>query len=158
MVRPAYRLQTPRDWRQDRVAEITLPEHPRGPEFGAPGPDQGYALKVAEDLFEERLTLSQGITASDALHGCAAVACARAARLGRAPVAKDVETALVLFGFLGDAPDDLVVWRAPMFQAASHDYLSQRRIVDSVPEETLMLAPDQVRERLADWRSLLSVT
>jgi len=156
-VRPAYTLQTPLDWRADRVSEIKSPEQPHGPELGSPGPDQGYALKVAEDLFEKRLSLSEGITAGDALHGCAAVACARASRLGRAPVGKDVEMALVLFGFLGGAPDDLVAWRAPMFQSASHDYHSQRRIVDSVPEETLMLTPDEVRERIADWRSLFSV-
>lgn len=154
-VRPAYRLRTPGEWRTDRVAEITAPEQPRGPELGVPGPDQGYALKVAEDLFEKRLSLSAGVTPADALHGCAAVACARAARLGRAPVGKDVEMALVLFGFLGDAPEDLIAWRTPMFQAAGHDCYSQRRIVDSVAEEALMLTPDQVRERLADWRTLV---
>ena len=77
--------------------------------------------------FEDRLELTGGITAEDALVGCAAVASRRAALFGRAPVAKDIELALVLFGFLGGAPDDLVAWRAPLFQAAAHHYHQQRR-------------------------------
>jgi hypothetical protein len=91
----------------------------------------------------------------DAIHGSAALACARAGRFGRAPVAKDVELALVLFGFLGDPPPDLLEWRTPLFQGAAHDYLSQRRIVDSVPEETLSLPLDKLRDQLGDWRSLV---
>lgn len=156
-VRPAYSLPTPLDWRQTRVAELKYPEHPTGRELGVPGPDQGYALLLAEELFADRLQLSPGVTVKDALHGCAAVACARAGRFGRAPVAKDVEFALVLFGFLGDPPRDLVEWRTPRFQAAAHDYLSQRRIVDSVKGETLRLRPDELLDRLQDWRSLLSL-
>jgi hypothetical protein len=60
-----------------------------------------------------------------------------------------------LFGFLGDAPADLVEWRRPLFQAAAHDYPAQRRISDLVPEATLRLPPAEVRERLSTWRSLV---
>ena len=155
-VRPAYRLKTPADWRQDRVAELRSPVHPRGPNLGVPGPDQGYALHVAHELFAARLELSPGITTEDALIGAAAVASARAALFGRAPVGKDVELALTLFGFLGGAPDELIERRAPLFQAAAHHYGQQRRIVESVPEETLRLGPDEVRGRLADWRHLIT--
>jgi hypothetical protein len=152
-VRPAYRLRTPADWRQDRVAELLTSVHPRGRDLGVPGPDQGYALLVAHELFAERLVLSPGITAEDALVGCAAVASARAALFGRGPVGKDVELALVLFGFLGTAPPELVAWRAPLFQAAAHHYRQQRRIVEAVPEATLRLSPDQVRAELTNWRA-----
>jgi hypothetical protein len=155
-VRPAYRLQTPADWRQDRVAELLTPGQPKGRNLGVPGPDQGYALLVAHELFGDRLTLSPGITVDDALVGCAAVAGARAALFGRAPVGKDVELALTLFGFLGDAPAELVAWRAPLFQAAAHHYGQQRRIVDAVPESTLRLTPDQIRSQSASWRSLVT--
>jgi hypothetical protein len=154
-VRPAYRLRTPADWRQDRVAEQLSPVHPRGRDLGVPGPDQGYALLVAHELFADRLELSPGITAQDALVGCAAAAGARAALFGRAPVGKDVELALTLFGFLGAAPPELVTWRAPLFQAAGHHYRQQRRIVEAVPESTLRLTPDQVRAQLSDWRTLV---
>jgi|HubBroStandDraft_4_1064222.scaffolds.fasta_scaffold104248_2 hypothetical protein len=154
-VRPAYRLRTPAVWRQDRVAELLTPEHPRGRDLGVPGPDQGYALLVAHELFADRLELSPGITVEDALVGSAAVASARAALFGRAPVGKDVELALVLFGLLGAAPPELIAFRAPLFQAAAHHYRQQRRIVEAVPESTLRLTPDLVRARLADWRSLV---
>ena len=153
-VRPAYRLRTPLDWRQDRVAELRPPEHPRGRELGVPGPDQGYALLLAHKLFEDRLELAGGVSAEDALVGCAEVGAARAALFGRAPVGKDVELALVLFGFLGGAPHDLVSWRTPRFQSAAHHYLQRRHIVDAVPESVLRLTPDDVRTRLHEWRSL----
>jgi hypothetical protein len=154
-VRPAYRLRTPADWRQDRVAELLSPVHPKGRDLGVPGPDQGYALLVAHELFSDRLELTAGITTEDALVGGAAVAGSRSALFGRAPVGKDVELALVLFGFLGSAPPDLVAWRAPLFQAAAHHYRQQRRIVETVPESTLRLTPDQVREQLTEWRGLV---
>ncbi len=157
-VRPSYRLRTPRDWRAGRVADLRGPEQVRGRELGVPGPDQGYALLLAHTLFEDRLELTPGITAEDALVGCAAVASRRAALFGRAPVAKDIELALVIFGFLGGAPDDLVAWRPPLFQAAAHHYHQQRSIVGAVPEETLRLTPADVRGRLSEWRSLLAVT
>jgi hypothetical protein len=155
-VRPAYQLQTPADWRQDRVAELLSPVHPRGRDLGVPGTDQGYALLVAHELFAERLELTPGITTEDALVGGAAVANARSALFGRAPVGKDVELGLVLFGFLGGSPPDLVSWRAPLFQAAAHHYRQQRRIVEAVPEATLRLTPDQVRAQRDNWRALFS--
>ena len=156
-VRPAYRLQTPLDWRQGRVAELRGPGPPAGRELGVPGPDQGYALLVAHELFEERLELSAGITAEDALVGCAAVASARAALFGRAPVGKDVELALVLFGFLGERPPDLVAWRTPLFQAAAHHYRQQRRhrrgrARDDAPAH----ARHQVRAKLSDVAAMLT--
>jgi hypothetical protein len=136
------------------VAELLTSVHPSGRDLGIPGTDQGYALLVAHELFADQLQLSPGITVEDALVGCAAVANARAALFGRAPVGKDVELALVLFGFLGDAPPELVTWRAPLFQAAAHHYRQQRRIVEAVPESTRRLSPDQARAQMRDWRTL----
>jgi hypothetical protein len=154
-VRPSYRLRTPLDWRAGRVADLAGPERVRGKELGVPGPDQGYALLLAHTLFEERLELTAGITADDALVGCAAVGSRRASLFGRAPVAKDIELALALFGFLGGAPDDLVTWRAPLFSAAAHHYQQQRAIAGSVAVETLRLSPAEVRVKLPTWRSML---
>ncbi len=155
-VRPSYRLRTPLDWRSVRVADLKGPEETRGPEFGVPGPDQGYALLLAHSQFEDRLELTVGITAEDALVGGAAVASRRAALFGRAPVAKDIELGLVLFGFLGDAPDDLVAWRAPLFQAAAHHYQQQRAIAGAVSEDALRLTPADVRGRLSSWRLMVA--
>ncbi|HMK63452.1 MAG TPA: hypothetical protein VK386_07520 [Acidimicrobiales bacterium] len=157
-VRPAYRLRTPTDWRTARVAEIALPGHPKGRELGVPGPDQGYVLLLGQRLFESRLVLAPGIGAEDALVGCAQVASARAALFGRAPVAKDLELALELFGFLGEAPADLVEWRRGLFVAAAHHYGQQRRIADAVPEDTLRLTPAQVRAQRSAWRTLVDTS
>ena len=151
-VRPAYRLRTPADWRQSRVAEVRGPDHPKGRDLGRPGPDQGYALLLAHRLFAHKVVLSEGITDEDALVGCAAVASARAGLFGRAPVGQDIELALTLFGFLGGAPDDLVAWRAPLFKAAAHQYGQRRAIVTAVPEETLRLSVSDLRGRVDEWR------
>jgi hypothetical protein len=155
-VRPAYRLGAPLSWKSDRVADLRLPVQPRHKEMGVPGPDQGFALLLAHQLFEGRLQLTPGITAEDALQGAAEVASARAALFGRAPVARDVEMALTLFGFLGDGPAELLAWRAPLFRAAAHHYEQRRRIVDVVPESTLRMTPEQVHARLGQWQELLS--
>lgn len=156
-VRPAYRLRTPLPWKANRVADLRSPGQPRRRDMGVPGPDQGYALLLGHRLFEERLRLAPGITADDALSGAAEVASARAALFGRAPVARDVEMALTLFGFLGDAPDDLLEWRTPLFRAAGHHYEQRRQIVDAVPEATLRLSPEQVHARLGGWPELVNM-
>ncbi len=155
-VRPAYQLTVPSIWTQSRPSELTSAVRPVGPQLGSPGPDQGFALKLAH-RFLDRLILSSGESAEDAVAGCTAVGMRRCARFGRAPAIYDLTFAFTLWGFLGGAPDDLVIWRGPLFRSASHHYLAQRDIADSVREETLRLTPEAVAERLDDWRSLLVV-
>jgi alkanesulfonate monooxygenase SsuD/methylene tetrahydromethanopterin reductase-like flavin-dependent oxidoreductase (luciferase family) len=155
-VRPAYQLTVPSIWTQSRPSELTSAVRPVGPQLGSPGPDQGFALKLAH-RFVDRLILSAGESAEDAVAGCTAVGMRRCARFGRAPAIYDLTFAFTLWGFLGGAPDDLVTWRGPLFRSASHHYLAQRKIADSVREETLRLTPEEVAERLDDWRSMLVV-
>ncbi len=69
----------------------------------------------------------------------------RAALFGRAPCIYDVRFALNLWGFLDDAPADVRATRRAAFSSISHDYVAQRALVDSVPEETLRLSPEEVR-------------
>ena len=154
-VRPAYRLRTPPDWRQDRVAELRSPDHPRGRELGVPGPDQGYALTLAR-RFEDRLVLTEGEDKEDVTAGCLGVATKRSSLFGRAPVIYDLELAFTLFGFLTPPPEYLVEFRRPLFEGARDDYWDQRGISDLVPEETLRLTPQQVRDRLPHWREMLT--
>jgi hypothetical protein len=156
-VRPSLRLKTPEDWRADRVSELRGPVHPHGPSLGIPGPDQGYALKLGDDLFADRLELMPGERSEDAIYGCAMVASARASLFGRAPVGPDLDLALTLFGYLGGAPSDLVEWRVPRFQSVAHHYEEQRRVVAAVPESTLRMTAPAIRERLGQWRDLLNV-
>lgn len=153
-VRPADRLPPHDGWRQDRPAELTKVDGHVGPRRGVPGPDQGYGLTLAK-RFDARLQLAPGEVAEDATAGCLGVGLRRASLFRRAPVVHDMDLAFTLWGFLGDAPDDLVEYRAPLFRSAAHHYWDQRTIVDRVLESTLRSTPIAVRAQLADWRSLL---
>jgi hypothetical protein len=156
-VRPSYRVQAPHRWRAERPADHRGGPEPRRPERGTPGPDQGYAMLLAERLFADRLRCRPGESVHDVLVTAAELGAARAALFGRAPVAKDVELALVLLGALDDAPADLVEWRARRLRGAAHDYRLRRLLVDQVPAATWRLQPDQARQELGRWRQLLGV-
>jgi len=132
---------------------------PQGRHLGSPGPDQGYAFVLAH-RFEGRLYLTGGEHEVDAIAGCTAVALKRASTFGRAPVMHDLTVAFTIWGFLREAPEDLVELRKPLFAevANPHHYPEQRRIVDMVPGEALRQSPQQVAEtHLRDWRSLLDL-
>lgn len=153
-VRPAYRLNVPAIWTQSRPSELRGASQPDGLQLGSPGPDAGFALKLAR-RFEDRLQTVEGESTEDALAGCMAVAMRRCARFGRAPAVYDVSFAFTLWGFLGGAPDDLIAARGPLFRSAAHHYLAQRAIADCVVDEALRLTPEAVAERLGEWRELL---
>ncbi len=155
-VRPAYRLRVPSIWTQSRPSELLGTTPPSGRLFGSAGPDQGFALKLAR-RFEDRLVLEPGETAEDAAAGAAAVATRRSAGFGRAPAIGDLTFAYTLWGFLGGAPPDLLAARAPLFRSAAHHYQSRRAIAEAVAGDALRLTPEQVAERLSDWRSMLTV-
>ena len=143
-------------WVPNRPGDFALAtaDQPAGAGLGTPGPDQGYALKLAR-RFEDKLQLAAGEHPEDAVAGCLGVATKRSALFGRAPVIYDLELAFTLWGFLADAPPDLVSFRKPLFEAARHHYWDLRAISDRVPESTLRLSPEQVRSQLADWKNLL---
>lgn len=155
-VRPSALLPPPGQWYLDRPAEQTDLEPPTGPRFGATGPDLGYGLKLAR-RFGDRLVLTEGEHAEDAVAGCFACGCRRASGFGRAPVIYDMEWAYTLWGFLAGAPDDLVAWRRPLFRGAAEHYWDQRQIVDAVKVDALRLTPAQARDRLTNWKDLLIV-
>lgn len=159
-VRPIVRLDPPASWRTHRPAELQLgrtraPVRAAG--SGVPGPDQGYALRLAE-MLGHRLVLVPGEDEEDVLAGAVAVALRRASLFGRAPVSTDIELALVLFGFLGEAPEELVARRRGLFGGAAHDYWAQRRIAHLVPESTLRMSVPGLAAKLGspsgDWSEL----
>ena len=153
-VRRAYQLRVPSIWTQSRPSELRGTGQPAGTLLGSPGPDQGFALKLAR-RFEDRLVLAPGESGEDAIAGCTAVAMRRSARFGRAPVVHDLTFGFTLWGFLGGAPADLIVARGPLFCSAGHHYQLQRAIADSVPDRTLRLTPEAVAERVGEWSELL---
>lgn len=157
-VRGALRLHVPGPWSPDRPGEVKTPVRRQGRRMGTPGPDQGFALRLAR-RFEGRLRLSDGESVDDVLEGAALIASRRAGLYGRAPSVHDLTVALSMWGYLGDAPAALVAARRGAFLAASHDYDVQRALVDGVPESSLRLAPDEVEQRVraGGWRELVGL-
>jgi hypothetical protein len=142
----------------DRPGELRGPQ-PLGEQLGAPGPDQGYAIRLAK-RFSDRLVLTDGEHAADALAGGAAVAMKRSSLFGRAPVVHDVTAALTVWGFLSEAPAELVRIRREWFEEVHLPvhYVELRRIVDAVPASVLRLPHDEIARRHAlDWRSCLEL-
>lgn len=132
---------------------------PRGDLLGHQGPDQGYALALAR-RFEGTLTLAADEHERDALAGAVAIGLKRASIFGRAPMIHDLTVALTVWGFLGDAPKELVDLRSHLFEEVSHPhgYGDLLRIVAMVPEATLRMNPAEVKvAHAAAWRSLLSL-
>ena len=129
----------------------------RGRGVGTPGPDAGFALRLAH-RFAHDLKLADGETEHDVLLGCALIAARRAALFGRGPSIYDVQLALALWGFLVDAPPR-TSWPpgGRAFSAVSHDYVAQRALVDAVPESSLRLTPAEAQAKLAAGENLVSV-
>jgi hypothetical protein len=147
----------PDPWLADRPGEL-LAGQPHGPSLGSPGPDQGYMLTLARQ-FTGKLVLHAGEHERDALAGGCAIGLKRASIMGRAPVVHDLTIALTIWGFLGEAPPELVAHRSHLFEevAHPHQYTALRRLVDMVPERTLRMTPRQAAEaHRVDWRSLLA--
>lgn len=146
-------------WRADRPADFA-DEHrqPVGDRLGSPGPDQGYALKLATVL-EPELQLTDGEHARDVLAGIVGIGLKRASLHGRAPVIHDLRVAATLFGFLDPSPDPaLIRLRKELFEEVDHfhHYPELRRLVDLVPADVLRQSPQQVADRYAGgWRSQL---
>lgn len=151
----------PEPWGPDRPADFAGERRqPLGDLLGSPGPDQGYALKLAQ-LLEPELHLSEGELARDALAGAVAIGMKRASLLGRAPILADLRIGATLWGFLdAGAPPELVELRRELFEEVDHfhHYMELRRIVDMVPADVLRQTPEQVTQRYgAGWRDQLDL-
>ncbi len=146
----------PDSWTATRPAEVVQDGQPEGVALGAQGPDQGYALKLANS-FRGKLHLTKGEHEDDAIAGCLGVALRRAALYGRAPMMPDLKLAFAIFGFTTESADpELVAFRTPLFAevANPHHYRESRHLANLVPEATLRLTP-AAAESAKDWRSLL---
>ena len=144
-----------------RPAELG-PAQPRGDRLGSPGPDQGFALRLARH-FRGKLHLHAAENEEDALAGAVYVALKRASIFGRAPVIHDLRLALTVWGFLDDrAPSELIETRRRLFEGARswHHYGDQRKIADAVPDELLRMTPEQAAEAVRGdgWRSVLRLS
>jgi len=138
----------PAPWVADRPGDITgRPLDRRGARLGNQGPDQGYALRLADGLRHSVIT-QPGERVDDVLAGCVAIGLRRASTYGRAPVIHDLRVALAIWGFLDrEPPAELVAVRRSMFAGladGAHGYDQARVLVDRIPEATFRMTPDQV--------------
>ena len=155
-VRPALRLEEPRRWVPSRPAELRYPVRTGGRNRGHPGPDQGYALRLAR-RFADRLRLVPGESEEDVLVGGALIAARRSALFGRAPTVHDVEAAWALWGFLDDEPlQGILEARRLAFSSVAHDYPVQRALVDRVPDDVIRLPATEMAARREELATLLA--
>lgn len=149
----------PDAWVPDRPGEVEGFQ-PTGERLGYQGPDQGFAIKIANG-FASRVHLQPGEHMADAIKGCLGVGLRRASMFSRAPVVHDLTIAFTIWGFLDpNPPAELVAARGPRFIGVSHanHYTEARAIADLVPDSTLRMTPAQVAAAYpADWRTLLGL-
>jgi hypothetical protein len=107
--------------------------------MGYQGPDQGYALRLAEH-YRDRLRPQAHEHAADAVAGCLGIALRRASMFGRAPTIHDLTVAFTIWGWLDSSPPpELLAQRRERFAEVSHaGHEPERRLIaDTVPEATL---------------------
>lgn len=129
--------------------------------LGAPGPDQGYVLKL-RPLLRDDLHLAPGELLADVETAGTTIALKRASIHGRAPVVHDLRVAYTVWGLLDpSALAELVEERVRRFEGVRltiHHYPELRAVVDAVPVSTLRLTPAEVEDAYRrDWRSLLAL-
>lgn len=144
--RPAPGVARP--WRPDRPAELDSPRIPTGGLFGTIGPDSGYALRL---VAERDLQTLPGEHHHDLEVAVAAIASARAATLGRAPIADDVTVGMIVLGLDPDTPvEPSILGNRPQWVAnVGHDAGKLRGIVADIPIGALRRSPAALRQYVA---------
>lgn len=134
-------------WVADRPGDVVGPSERR---FDDPGPDAGYALSL---IARRTLVLGESEDRHDAEAVVSELAMRRAASFGRAPTITDVDIAIAVLGYDGDADGDFLARRARAVHGAGHDYPRRRALVNSIPADVLRASPGNVGEYVAAARS-----
>lgn len=147
----------PDAWTPDRPGVVEGLQ-PRGRWLGSQGPDQGFALMIAERL-APKLRLHGVERTDDAIHGCLGIALRRASLFSRAPVVYDLTVAFTIWGYFDDTPPaELLIRRHELFEGVgkvAHHYAERRKIADLVPESTLLMTPAQALAEYPErWQEL----
>lgn len=150
----------PDQWLPVRPAEIRGFQ-PEGGRMGYQGPDQGYAIKIA-NTFRPKIHVGAGESIDDAVQGCLVIGLRRASLHSRAPVVHDLTIAFTIWGYLdGDPPVELIGLRKDLFAGVAnvtHHYDEARLLADMIPEATLRLTPQAaVAAYPTRWRELVGV-
>jgi hypothetical protein len=155
---PGVKMPPARAWFPDRPGDLPTGQ-PHGGLFGAPGPNIGYALTLAERMRDE-LELAAGEHVDDALALVGEMAMRRAAGFGRAPVKADLEIARTILGWSADGapwPDaGFVAWRTNAIRDVAHEYERRRALVDAVPDAALAAGPADFSAHVPEARAALT--
>ncbi|HEY8217488.1 MAG TPA: hypothetical protein VIH82_10160 [Acidimicrobiia bacterium] len=151
---PGVSVPAARAWSLHRPGDDVAIAQPRGALFGDPGPNVGYALALVHRA-RSRFALAPHEHFDDAAAVVGEIAMRRAASYGRAPVAADVECALLVLGYQGGCAPDFAEWRARQVLDAHHDYPRRRAVVEGVPLDELRLAPQALAARVEQVRAAL---
>ena len=110
---------------------------PGSSSVGTQAPGEGFALTIAARECA-KLTFGHEQDCLDVALGVALVAAKRASIVRRGPQLSDVHVAMDLFGLRGVTVVDHQL--AKPFTGISHSYVAQRRFVDAVSSEQLVVA------------------
>lgn len=139
-------------WMPRRAGDLRSGQ-PTGTLLGAPGPNIGFALKLARRR-ADTMRLAPHEDIDDAVAVVAEIAMRRSATIPRAPVVHDVDFAIRLLGYDGD-PTDAFEWRREVVDGTAEDWTRRRLIVDAVPEWVLRVAMPELDVRLDEFREAL---
>jgi hypothetical protein len=151
---PGVAYPAARAWRLHRPGDEVAIGQPHGALFGDPGPNIGYALALVHRA-RPRFALAPHEHFEDAAAVVGELAMRRAASYGRAPVAADVEAAMLLLGYQGGCAPAFAEWRAVQVRGADHEYPRRRALVEAVPLDELRLAPQVLTTRTEEVRGRL---
>ena len=138
-------------WKADRPGDLGVGQ-PEGKLFGTPGPNVGYAVSLVHRQ-RDSWVLGEHEYLGDASAGVAEIAMKRAAQYGRAPVKADVDVAVSLLGYDGNADLNWVTRRSAIVHDANHHYGPRRAAVDLVPEVLVKSAPAAIIAGITSWRA-----
>ena len=152
-VRPAKHLDPPRRWTPHRPAEHRRDDgDARRSRIGVAGPDQGYALRLAESV-RDSVVLGPGEHIDDALAIATQVALRRASLFGRAPVKSDLQVAVALLSYGSALSDEAVGARRSAVTGVSHDLWRCREIAAWFDDDAIAESVDRAPSRAIDWTS-----
>jgi hypothetical protein len=151
---PGSHMPPSGSWKADRPGDLGALQ-PKGPFLGSPGPNVGYALTLVNRA-KDRFKLEAHESSADAASVVAEIAMKRASTFGRGPTVNDVDFAMELLGYRGDAPADVRAWRPDVIREAAHDYSVRRAVVDNVSSGLLRLSITELPEHLAKVREAMA--
>jgi hypothetical protein len=151
--RPVAEPAPARRWKASRPGDLHRPDDvPWGGGFGTPGPDAGYALKLAA---EAPYQLDEGESRHNVDATLVVIMSARASLTGKAPSADDLSFALLMLGLdpREEVPDSvtlqLVAGRKRWAPLVAHRKAAARELAGHLAPQLLALAPADLRHRLA---------